>query len=263
MDKTMVIENVGNGERDSIQVIARAAAVLRVVAANPDGLSLSEISRQTDLARSTIQRIVKSLEQQNFLESAAGHGYLLGGDLLALASRPARDVVSLAEPLLRDLAATVDETVDLSVLSGSSAVFVCHVAGSHRLAALSSVGTQFPLHSTANGKSMLACLGIKQREAFLKPGLTADTPQTVLDRAILLTQIADAALTGVAFDLEEHTEGVCAVGTAFLDASGLPYAISIPVPRQRFENKAKALEKPLLECRQKIVNAIGGTLPSS
>jgi DNA-binding IclR family transcriptional regulator len=61
----------------------------------------------------------------------------------------------------------------------------------------------------------------------------------------------------VAFDLEEHTEGICAVGTAFLDPVGRCMALSIPVPTTRFKKMKSALVKELLHARASIIETLG------
>lgn len=244
-------------DRDSIQVLARAAAVLRAVAGEPDGLSLSSISRRTDLARSTIQRIVRSLEDEGFLVGGSRKGrYVIGSGLLELAGVQQLDVAAVAQPHLQQLALEVDETVDLSVLRGRVAVFVGHIAGTHRLSALSSVGTEFPLHSTANGKALLAQLDPREREAILSANLVGDTPETIVDPEVLAAEIRQIELNGISFDLEEHTVGVCAIGTGFQAPSGKVYAISIPVPSQRFDVKRRTMVAPLLNCRDQIVSEL-------
>lgn len=251
-----------NSDRNSIQVIARAADVLRILAESPEGLSLAEIARETALARSTIQRIVKALADEQFLEPASKRGgYILGQGLLRLAAGPSMEVAMIVQPFLRQLAQDVDETVDLSMLKGNTALFVEHIAGSHRLAALSAIGTEFPLHSTANGKALLACASSERQIELLVQPLHADTDRTITDIAALQTQLRQVARSGLAYDLEEHTDGVCAIGTAFLDSLGRAYSISIPVPRQRFDQKSVSLEEPLLACRDRLIATIHGSLP--
>lgn len=247
----------GSGDKDQIQVIGRAASVLRAVAADRQGMTLTDIARQTGLPRSTIQRIVKSLEDEDFLQPAAIRGgYALGQGLLRIARQPSQDVVAAIDPLLRELAAAVDETVDLSVLRGARALFVSHIAGSHRLAALSAIGAEFPLHSTANGKALLSCLPPQRRQDLVTPPLSADTARTITDPVRLLEEVSAVAASGIAYDMEEHTDGVCAIGAAFLDAIGQPYAISIPVPKQRFLEKQAYLKTCLLEWRARIAGFI-------
>lgn len=244
-------------DRDSIQVLARAAAVLRAIAPEPDGLGLSEIARRTDLARSTIQRIVKSLVDEGFIDNGGRRGtYVVGSGLASLVREPKLDVAAIAQPFLQQLANEVDETVDLSVLRGQVAVFVGHIAGAHRLSALSAVGTEFPLHSTANGKALLALLNTKERAGVLPAVLPAHTSTTIVDHDALEAEIRRVELNGIGFDLEEHTAGVCAIGTGFRDPSGKAFAISIPVPVQRFAVKRRTMVAPLLNCRDHILSRL-------
>lgn len=66
--------------------------------------------------------------------------------------------------------------------------------------ALSVVGTQFPLHSTAHGKALLACIAPSQREILLPQDLSKDTPRTVTDREAILDNIEQVARSGISYD---------------------------------------------------------------
>jgi DNA-binding IclR family transcriptional regulator len=248
--------------RNAIQVIARAAHILRIIAKAPQGLSLADIAREAKLARSTVQRIVTSLADEAFVQPASSRGGIVLGDgLLKLIVDSEIDTVGAIQPLLRQLSMDIGETVDLSVLNGSAALFIEHIPGSHRLAALSAIGTEFPLHSTANGKALLTCAPLNFQTEYLSGPLAQFTRHTVTSAQVLQGQLRQIASTGLAHDLEEHTEGVCALGTAFLDSAGRAYAVSIPVPRQRFDEKQAQLEAALLSCRTRIVATISGSVP--
>ena len=71
------------------------------------------------------------------------------------------------------------------------------------------------------------------------------------------TAIDSSRKTGIAFDEEEHTEGICAVGTAFLDPLGRSIALSIPVPTPRFKRMKSTLVKELLSARAAIIDTLG------
>jgi DNA-binding IclR family transcriptional regulator len=250
------------GTSKGIQVIVRAAGILRALEGRDEGLSLGEIAGRVGLARSTVQRIVKTLLDEQFLMSASHHGRVkLGPALVRLGAAARMEVASLVRPHMQELSRSVGETVDLSTLKRDSAVFVEQIAGSHRLAAVSKVGTVFPLHSTANGKALLACLPSEQRSLFLARPLARDTAATKTRAAELERQVQAVLKTGLAFDMEEHTEGICAVGTSFIDAGGRPYALSIPVPWTRYDSIHKSLTGPLLETRNRIVAQIDGLIP--
>ena len=64
-------DNQDQNKTSNIQVISRAAKILRTLREHPKGLSLSQIAKEVNLARSTVQRIVTTLEQENFVAPAS------------------------------------------------------------------------------------------------------------------------------------------------------------------------------------------------
>ena len=243
-----------SGERTGIQVIARAAAVLRTLELEPDGLSLGEIAKRISLPRSTVQRIVAALAHERLLMSASLQTRVkLGPALVALGAAADVGTERIARPFMKALADLADETVDLSVLKSGSAVFVAQIQGTQRLAAISAVGKAFPLHCTANGKALLALLPPERRASLLIGRLKRYTKATITDRAALDAEIQDAANTGLAYDMEEHSAGICAIGAAFRDSLGREFSLSIPVPASRFADKRQQLSKLLIKSRAALV----------
>lgn len=140
-------------ERQSVQVIARAASILRALERSPEGLSLGEIAKLVDLSRSTVQRIVDALDREQLvLASSMGRGVRLGPALLRLAAATHFEIGEMARDTMEALAKETGETVDLSVLDNEKVVFVHQVVGSHLLRAVSAVGEAFPLHCTSPGR---------------------------------------------------------------------------------------------------------------
>lgn len=144
-------------DRQGIQVIARAAALLRALERRPDGLSLGELAKAVSLPRSTVQRIVDALDTEGLvLAASASSGVRLGPALLALAAASRFHIAEAARETIESLAKECGETVDLSLVDQDKVVFIDQVSGTHRLTAISAVGVSFPLHSSANGKAALA-----------------------------------------------------------------------------------------------------------
>ena len=239
--------------RGGIQVIARAARVLRAIEDRPDGLSLGQIAKKVGLPRSTVQRIVGALSTEGFV-SAGGHGsgVRIGPGLVRLAACAGSSTPEIIAPHLRTLGDQVGETVDLAILSGGSAMFVDQVQGKQRLVALSAVGERFPLHCTANGKAMLACFAGEDIEDLIAKSIEEHPRHGLRNRKALLREIEQVRRSHLAYDLGEHGEGINAVGTALLDGFGRPLAISIPVPAQRFAHQKQMLERTLLGFREEI-----------
>lgn len=244
--------------KHSIQVISRAANVLRALEDEPSGLSLGEIAQRVGLARSTVQRIVDALRTEQFVIAASPTaGVRLGPALVRLAASASVEFDQITRPIIAELSQAVGETVDMSVLKGRSAVFTDQIQGSHRLRAVSAIGDTFPLHCTANGKAILSVLPDDKLKALLRMPLQKMTPNTITKPAELLREIEHCRRTGVAVDNEEHTEGISALGTGFIDPVGRAIAISIPVPTTRFKRIRQDLASRLLEARERILETLG------
>ncbi|MEX3008677.1 IclR family transcriptional regulator [Hoeflea sp. TYP-13] len=236
-----------------VQVISRAADILRALKNEHKGLSLGQIAERVGLPRSTVQRIVNALQAERFvMASSAEGGFRLGPAIQSLAEAGRINIAEIIRPTLAALAKQTGETVDLAVYRQDHMVFVDQVVGTHRLRTVSAVGETFPLSTTANGKAALALLSDDIGAALIARELgAAETPKRVLSDIIReVEQIRD---TGLAFDIDEHTDGISAVGTAFKDANGLIYAISIPVPSHRFEGKKDRLCTALLTSMDEIL----------
>src|SRR5665213_1659642 len=208
-------------DKSQVQVIARAATILRALEDENSGLSLGQIAQRVNLARSTVQRIVAALETEKLVIAATPNGRVrLGPTILRLASSVRSDFTALARPFLERLSEELHETVDLSTVKKDHLVFIDQVIGPHRLRTVSAVGETFPLYCTANGKAYLARLTDPAVEALIGRAYEPRTPKTLTRIDALLTELKAARRNGAAFDREEHTLGICAVGVAMQDPLG-------------------------------------------
>lgn len=244
--------------RQGIQVIARAASVLRALENEKDGLSLGQIAKATNLSRSTIQRIVGALTEEHLVIGASPTSRVkLGPALLRMASNSSFVFVDFIRPYIVDLSKETGETVDVSEMQQRRTVFVDQVTGSARLNIVSPVGEAFALHCLASGKAMLASLSDEEvRKLIGRGSLERHTAQTIVDIEVLIKELTKIRKTEVAFDDEEHLEGVCALGTSIREPGGQVYAISIPVPTVRFRRNKRKLKDALMSCRNRIIEEI-------
>ena len=236
--------------KDGIQVIARAAAVLRALKDVQTGLSLGQIADKVGLPRSTVQRIVAALIDEGLLIANRASGVRLGPALQALAEAARYSTVDLCRPHLNALMTATGETVDLSALRGGKMVFLDQVQGLHRLRAVSSVGDHFPLTTTANGRAALAIL--PEAEAEMLARAEWDQAAKPADMAALRSHLTNARRLGFAEDKDDHTEGISAVGIAFRDLAGEIFAISVPIPTSRYGEQRQTVIAAVLALRADI-----------
>ena len=241
-----------------VQVIARAASVLRALEGKPEGLSLAQIAREVGLARSTVQRIVAALAAEGFVsEAQPGRGVRIGAGLARIAASISSNLTDILHPHLVALRDQVGETVDLSILSGGSVVFVDQIAGQQRLVALSGIGERFPLHCTANGKAILSCFNKQDASALIDRSVDEHPEHPLLDHPKLMRELEAVRQHNLAFDLGEHDIGISAIGAAVLDTFGRPAAVSIPAPSHRFNVQREALVKAVIAFREKMQSIVG------
>ncbi|QIE43379.1 IclR family transcriptional regulator (plasmid) [Rhodobacteraceae bacterium SC52] len=239
-------------DRSGIQVIARAAAILRTLKEERSGLSLGQIARRVDLPRSTVQRITGALSTERFIiQDPNGGGFRLGPELGAFAEAANFNIVERCRAILNDITQKTGETTDLAVLRNGGMIFLDQVPGLHRLRTVSSVGEVFPLTTTANGLACLALMTQNEAQPLIEHETAGKLSKGEVDA--LRAKLNDIRATGLAYDMNEHTDGISAIGFAFRDLSGNYHAISVPVPTMRFADIKPLLETTLREAHEKVL----------
>ena len=217
-----------------LQVVQRAAAVLRVVGREGGGPRLADLAPSVDLPKTTLHRVVGALADEGLLRIDDAGRIWLGSALIELSRAATADLAAQVRPAVVRLHRAVDETVDVAIVEGATVRFIDQIQSTRPLRAVSAVGAVFPLHASANGKAALAAMAPVEAAAVLAGPLEPLTPATITDPAVLRNELAEIARSGIGYDLQEHTVGICAVGAAVLGPAGPVLTLSMPVPTERF-----------------------------
>ncbi|HEX6528093.1 MAG TPA: IclR family transcriptional regulator [Streptosporangiaceae bacterium] len=247
----------GTDPAGGVQVIARAAQVLRALEGEPQGLSLAQLAERVVLPRSTVHRIVTALAAEGLVASVSSTGRVrIGPEFARLASAGPTEVWRPVEPFMRRLHDELGETVDCGILEGSR-VRVIRVIPStgYMLRAVAEVGQSFPLHCTAKGKALLAALDRPIALRILPPTLHRYTPDTLTTIPALEADLDKVAEAGVAHDREEAMLGICGAAIAVREPSGVLMAISVVVPTQRYQASETAITTALTGVRDDAITA--------
>ena len=242
--------------RDGVQVLSRAALLLRELSTTPDGLTPIALADRVGLPRSTCYRIVGALCQEGLMRLAPSGKLHIGAGLIGIAAAGRRELRRDAAPHLKRLSLELHETVELVVLDGEEALFTDQYVPQRSLRVVAEVGDRFPLYCTACGKALLAELPPAEAERLIPDPIKQVTRHTKLDREALLKEIDVVRATGVAYDHQEHTLGVSAVGAAVRDPGGSMAAITVAMPAARLEGQEKRIAEALLHARDAIQRAI-------
>ncbi|HJZ63393.1 MAG TPA: IclR family transcriptional regulator [Candidatus Acidoferrum sp.] len=218
----------------NITSVQRCLRLLSLFAQASDGLSASDVAKQSGLPVSTVHRFLVNLENAGFLAYSHTGRYHLGIASFSIghAARAQLDIRRLSYPYLHALNQSTRETIHLIVRHGLSAVYVEKLDSPEKLRIFSHVGASVPLYCTAVGKVMLAYLPEKELDETLQQiELRQMTPNTISDLAELQQHLQRVRKNGYAFDLEEHELHIRCVAAPIWEPNGVVNAtLSLTAP---------------------------------
>jgi IclR family transcriptional regulator, KDG regulon repressor len=213
-----------NRERGGIQSLERAFSIVEQVARSPAGINLVELSKAVGLHNSTTFHLVKTMVQLGYLSQMPdSKRYRIGSKLFSMAAGALEEntFLALATPVLQSLSGATGETAHFAIRSGGEVVVIARTAGSGLLQLMDRTGSQRPAHATALGKVLLAALNDAQIRQFLGANpLRKYTRKTIVDRDLLLREIADVRKKGVAYDDGEYDDDIRCVAVPVHDFAG-------------------------------------------
>jgi len=180
-----------------------------------------------------------TLHEAGWLRPAEGGGrrqWSLSPKILTLArfAEPAPGLRDHAPGVMEELRGQTGETIHLMMRDGGDVVLIERLDSPQVLRIVRPLGARAPLHLTANGKAILARLGMAERNAYLRGNLASWTVHSLSDPEILSRHLDDIAQLGYAVNDGELDLGVRAVGAAILNGAGRPVAsLSISGPASR------------------------------
>jgi DNA-binding IclR family transcriptional regulator len=199
-----------------IQSVRRAFDILAALSCE-EGASLSEIVSRVALPKSTVSRMLSTLQAMGVVERSGDRdGFRIGQALITLVSHApyARSLVAVARPFLQELAEATGETLTLCVPDGDYAHYVDQIDAARALQVRSWVGQRLPLHACSDGKLYLAHRDPAQIERYLKLPLQRFTPTTLASPSALRRELRAIRRKGYD-DTGRIVASVCLFGPAF------------------------------------------------
>ena len=225
-----------------VRAVERALDILLCFNHDELALSLTQIADRVGMNKSTVHRLLGTLESKHFIHRSKTTGlYHLSFRFVEMASLVFEDVDlrRWAQPYLQGLAAECGETVDLAVLDGAYVIYLQVVESPQRVKLAVAVGQRLPAFCTASGKAFLAYLPDEQVTKILSGGLTQYTENTPVSLADIYEGLRLTRERGFAISEQEYEKDINAVAAPILDADGSPVAViaiagpSYRLPRER------------------------------
>ena len=245
------------------QSIARAGAVLRIVASTAAGATTADVVARTDLTRPTVHRLLMALAAEGLVDqdNRTGH-WFPGPELYLMGSVAAEryDIGDVARESVVSLAARTGESAFLSVRRADETVCLLREEGSFPIRSFVLYeGVRFPLGVASAGLAILAFLPPGQVDAYLRRA--GDLSERWCEQHAeepLRRRLAETRERGYAVNPALIVEGSWGMGAAVFDKRGEPaWALSVTGVESRFRAERQAeLGALLLEHAHEITKRL-------
>lgn len=220
--------------------VGKALEVLDAVAAYERPVKFTELLEHSEYPKATLYRLLQTLTNQNLLSHDAETGtYSLGLRLIRLAHAAWEhaSLAPIARPFVEELAAEAGESVHLAQMDNGQVIFVEKLKATDRFETLAQVGKVAPAYCTGVGKAMLAFIAPKRLDIVLQQqSFYPYTEATHRTTDTLLEELDEIRREGIAFDREEHEQGIVSIAApVFISNGRVIGAISVATSTSRYD----------------------------
>lgn len=229
-----------------------------------DNLSIAEISKELGFGRSSVFRMLYTLEKCSYIQKNENAKYSLGYKFASYGSEVIRkqDIVAICRPYMRELRDRFNEAVQLGVLTKSGkVVFIAKEASDMGIQMNTVIWREKEAYSMASGKVMLSQLEPEDMLYYISGyEYVPLTANTVKDKEQLLAQLEIIRKAGYATDMEESELGLVCFAAPIFNCSGKCVAsLSISGLSTRMYPLQHELVNAVVETARAISGALGHT----
>ncbi|QCT01362.1 transcriptional regulator, IclR family [Paenibacillus algicola] len=230
----------------TVRAVERALDILMCFTKAQE-LALTEISSQIGLHKSTVHRLMATLEERGFvIRDSRTDKYRLGMKIWELSTHLSHsdDPAVRLLPLMESLRDQLGETISLYLRDGAERIRIQAVQSNQAIRRVAQVGARLPLYVGASSKVLVAFASPAVQEELL---LDPDWPETV-DKKAYRRQLGDIRKRGYAISIEEREPGAVAVSVPIFDHQGrIAAALSLSGPVNRLSPDTLLQFAPVLK----------------
>ncbi len=223
--------------KQAVNSVLRTLDVIDALAAAGRPVTLKALAEQLDRPVGSIHRLLRTLELRGHVINVGGRYrlslkmWMIGESVIA-----SIDVVEEARPVSKRLCDELQETVNLAVRSGTSAIYVTKLEAPRSLTLVTRLGLEVPVYCTALGKALIAFEPDATREEIVRQiEFRPHLQNTVTDPNALRADLERTRERGYAIDDEEFDPRIVCIGAPVFDhVGGVAAAISTSAPRDRY-----------------------------
>ncbi|MBK5269077.1 MAG: IclR family transcriptional regulator [Acidimicrobiia bacterium] len=227
----------------NVQSIERAFLLLEVLASDP--LGVSELAARSGLPKSTVARLISTLESLGAVERSNEGLLTVGTKISELTGSTSTgpDLIARVRPHLVSLSREVDEDAGLSVPDGYLVHYINQADSDNPVQIRDWTGELVPMHCVPSGLVLLASWPSERLDRFLARRLTRYTHNTVIDPYAIRQRLTQIRADGYCWVYEEFAEGINSVAAPVYDRDQRAVAaIHVHGPAYRFPSPERAVE---------------------
>ncbi|MDR1730590.1 MAG: IclR family transcriptional regulator [Synergistaceae bacterium] len=205
---------------DSVQ---RIVTLIETLMETEDDMGIRDIARRVGIPKSTVQRLLNSLEEEGWVaQDAKTQRYRIALRFLVFAEtwRLKLELTRRARGVMDELCAQSHQTILLLVQDGTRGVCLHRTEPERTIKLVAEVGKTFALHAAACGKILLAFSPAALQEKILASTLFSYTPMTLTEPSLLKEEIEKIRRRGYALSFEEMTPGAAEIAVPLQDTRG-------------------------------------------
>lgn len=246
---------------EPIRAVDRALDVLLCFSPDSPELSMTQISEKVGMHKSTVHRLLATLENKHFVERDAITGlYQPGNSLLQMAflTLGKNDLNEVAAPYMNQLHEKYRETITLSILDETDMVYIAVQESQQAVKLAAKPGQRLPAFSTASGKVTIAFSSAEIIKRIFDHGFPQLTEYTIKDPEKMHQIIQKVRERGFAYSEQEHEEGINAVAAPIFNKEKLPMAaIAVAGPAYRLPlDRMMEIGPAVLEAAKEITKEL-------
>jgi len=255
--------------KDTVVAVKRALDILIVLGQGEPQQSISQLSGELSLPKSTIHRLLTTMEESRFIkQDPRTRSYGLGSRILELGGVMLKqlDLRTFAAPYLEELANATRQTISLAILDDADVIYLESFSRGALFQIETQVGKRRPAYCRALGKAIIAHLPEKEQgEIIDRIDFAPTTPKTICNPELFRVHLKEIQREGYAIDDEEAAQGCKCIAAPIFDFSGkVVAAVSVSGPAQDFSpQRSSEFTQLVLETSKKITQAMGGSVADS
>jgi len=238
---TEPVNGRSNPARYFSRAIGNALRVIEILQQSSRPLALTDVTQQAKLPKSSVFRILRTLEIAGYLQRVEGDRFAPSQAAASMPKQLTSQLLAVARPLMKQLSHEFGETITLALLFENHIEVIAVIESPHRVNMINFVGSIIPPHASSLGKCITAFQPDGRGEKLLRAfSLVRFTPNSIVDEAALSKELELVRARGYATDFEESTLGGCCVSAPiFGKESHAIAAVSISMPKMRFTNQER------------------------